>query len=92
MSSAIVIMLLSSRVAASLGRTLREKVFKKVLKFTRKEFMDFSTASLITRTTNDIQQIQVLIAMAFRVIVYAPIMGVGGFIKVLTNSFPILKP
>ena len=86
MSAAITIMFLSSRVAASLGRTLREKVFKKVLKFTRKEFMDFSTASLITRTTNDIQQIQMLIAMAFRVIVYAPIMGVGGFLKVLANS------
>lgn len=86
MSSAIIIMLLSSRVAASLGRTLRDKVFRKVLKFTRKEFMDFSTASLITRTTNDIQQIQMLIAMAFRVIIYAPIMGVGGFLKVLANS------
>lgn len=86
MTSAIIIMFLSSRVAATLGRTLRDKVFKKVLKFTRKEFMDFSTASLITRTTNDIQQIQMLIAMAFRVIVYAPIMGVGGFLKVMANS------
>ena len=86
MSSAVMIMFLSSRVAAALGRTLREKVFKKVLKFTRKEFMDFSTASLITRTTNDIQQIQMLIAMGFRVIVYAPIMGIGGFLKVLAHS------
>ena len=86
MLCAITIMFLSSRVAALLGKTLREKVFRKVLKFTRKEFMEFSTASLITRTTNDIQQIQMLIAMAFRVIVYAPIMGVGGFLKVLANS------
>ena len=86
MSAAIVIMFLSSRVAASLGRTLRDKLFKKVLTFTRKEFMDFSTASLITRNTNDVQQIQMLTAMAFRVIVYAPIMGVGGFLKVLANS------
>ena len=86
MTSAVVIMFLSARVAASLGRTLRDKVFRKVLKFTRKEFMDFSTASLITRTTNDIQQIQMLIAMGFRVIVYAPIMGVGGFLKVMANS------
>ena len=86
MSSAIIIMFLSSRVASQLGRTLREKVFKKVLTFTRKEFMDFSTASLITRNTNDIQQIQMLIAMGFRIIVYAPIMGVGGFLKVLANS------
>ena len=86
MSCAVVIMLLSARTAAYLGRTLREKVFKKVLKFTRKEFNEFSTASLITRNTNDIQQIQMLIAMIFRTVVYAPIMGIGGFIKVLTNS------
>ena len=86
MTTAIIIMFLSSRVAASLGKTLRDKIFKKVLKFTKKEFTEFSTASLITRTTNDIQQIQMLIASAFRVIVYAPIMGIGGFLKVLANS------
>jgi len=86
MACAVAIMFLSSRVAANLGKTLREKVFKKVLQFTRKEFMDFSTASLITRTTNDVQQIQMLITMLFRTIVYAPIMGIGAFIRVLTNS------
>ena len=86
MACAVAIMFLSSRVAANLGRILREKVFKKVLQFTRKEFMDFSTASLITRTTNDVQQIQMLITMLFRTIVYAPIMGIGAFIRVLTNS------
>ena len=86
MSCAVAIMFLSSRVAANLGKTLREKVFKKVLKFTRKEFMEFSTASLITRTTNDVQQIQMLITMLFRTVVYAPIMGIGAFIRVLTNS------
>lgn len=86
MTAAVVIMLLSSRVAAYLGRTLRDKVFKKVLQFTRKEFSEFSTASLITRSTNDIQQIQMLITMLFRVVVYAPIMGIGGFIRVLVNS------
>ena len=86
MACAVVIMFLSSRVAANLGKTLREKVFKKVLKFTRKEFMEFSTASLITRTTNDVQQIQMLITMLFRTVVYAPIMGIGAFIRVLTNS------
>ena len=86
MSCAVGIMFLSSRVAANLGRTLREKVFKKVLSFTRKEFMEFSTASLITRTTNDVQQIQMLITMLFRTVVYAPIMGIGAFIRVLTNS------
>ena len=86
MVSAISIMLLSARVAAKLGKTLREKVFKKVLKFSTGELNKFSTASLITRSTNDIQQIQMLIAILFRVVVYAPIIGVGGFIKVLTTS------
>ena len=86
MISAILIMLLSSRVAAKLGRTLRDKVFKKVIHFSTKELTEFSTASLITRSTNDIQQIQQLITMLFRVVVYAPIIGIGGFVKVLTNS------
>lgn len=86
MLSAITIMLLSSRVAAKLGKTLREKVFKKVLSFSTGELNKFSTASLITRSTNDIQQIQQLIAILFRVVVYAPIIGIGGFVKVLTTS------
>lgn len=86
MASAITIMLLSARVAAKLGNTLRDKVFKKVLSFSTKEFNEFSTASLITRSTNDIQQIQMLITMLFRIVVYAPIIGIGGFIRVLTNS------
>lgn len=86
MACAISIMLLSSRVAAKLGKTVREKVFKKVLKFSTKEFREFSTASLITRSTSDIQQIQMMITMMFRVVVYAPIIGFGGFIRVLSNS------
>ena len=86
MISAILIMLLSSRVAAKLGKTLRDKVFKKVIHFSNKELSEFSTASLITRSTNDIQQIQQLITMLFRVVVYAPIIGIGGFVKVLTTS------
>ena len=86
MLSAVTIMLLSSRVAAKLGKTLRDKVFKKVIGYSSKELRGFSTASLITRSTNDIQQIQQLITMLFRVVVYAPIIGIGGFIKVLTNS------
>ena len=86
MASAITIMLLSARVAAKLGKTLREKVFKKVLSFSTGELNRFSTASLITRSTNDIQQIQQLIAILFRVVVYAPIIGIGGFMKVLTTS------
>ena len=86
MIAAIIIMYLSSKVAAKLGQNLRNKVFKKVLGFSIEEFKAFSTASLITRSTNDIQQIQNLIAMLFRVVVYAPIVGIGGFIRVLNNS------
>ncbi len=86
MIAAIIIMYLSSRVAAKLGQNLRNKVFKKVLGFSIEEFKAFSTASLITRSTNDIQQIQNLIAMLFRVVVYAPIVGIGGFIRGLNNS------
>ena len=84
--SAILIILLSAKVAARLGSTLREKVFSKVLTFSRKELNEFSTASLITRTTNDIQQLQFVIPTMFRSVVYAPLMGGFGFIKVLTHS------
>ena len=84
--AAILVMLLSSRVGAKLGKTLREKVFSKVLKFSHEEMNKFSTASLITRSTNDVQQIQQFVSMSFRVVVYAPIIGIGGFIKVLTNT------
>ena len=86
MTAAISIMLLSSRVAAKLAQTLREKIFKKVLSFSTSEFKQFSTASLITRSTNDIQQIQMLLTMLFRVVIYAPIIGIGGFFMVLANS------
>ena len=86
MISAVTIMFLSSRVAAKLGKTLRENVFKKVLSFSNAELNQFSTASLITRSTNDVQQIQMLITLLFRVVVYAPIIGIGGFVKVLTST------
>ena len=86
MTSGITIMMLSARVGARLARTLREQVFSKVLKFSNKELREFGTASLITRSTNDVQQIQQLMAMLFRTIVYAPIIGIGGTIKVLTES------
>ena len=82
MISAVSIMLLSAQVSAKLGKTLREKVFSKVLTFSRAELNEFSTASLITRSTNDIQQIQQLMGMLFRVLVYAPIIAIGGLIKV----------
>lgn len=87
MVSAIFIMLLSARVGAKLAKTLREKVFKKVLSFSNKEFSEYSTASLITRSTNDIQQIQGLVGgMLFRTVIYAPIIGIGGFLRVLSQS------
>lgn len=86
MVSAISIMFLSSRVAARLGKTLREKVFRKVLSFSNQEFNEFSAASLITRSTNDIQQIQQLLSILFRVVVYAPIIAIGGLITVVSTS------
>ncbi|KAI3349858.1 ABC transporter ATP-binding protein [Clostridium botulinum] len=87
MIATILVTLIASRVAATFSRDLRSSVFKKVVGFTNKEFDDFSTASLITRCTNDIQQIQILTVMVLRFVLYAPILGIGGFIKVLnTNS------
>ncbi|WP_315079073.1 ABC transporter ATP-binding protein [uncultured Clostridium sp.] len=87
MVATILVTLLASRVAAIFGRNVRSTVFKKVVGFTNKEFDDFSTASLITRCTNDIQQIQMLTVMVLRFVLYAPILGIGAFIKVLnTNS------
>ena len=86
MASGITIMMLSSRVGAKMAKTLREKIFNKVLQFSTKELREFSTASLITRSTNDVQQIQQLLAMLFRTVVYAPIIGIGGVIKVIHQS------
>ena len=82
----ISIMLFSSRVAAQFGKRVRENVFNKVSQFSIAEFRKFSTASLITRSTNDIQQLQQLITMMFRVLVYAPIMAIGGIILVSTTN------
>ncbi len=86
MTCGITIMMLSSRVGAKMSKTLRDKVFDKVLRFSNKELREFSTASLITRSTNDIQQIQQLLSMLFRTVVYAPIIGIGGIIKVMNQS------
>jgi len=86
MIAAVLVMLLSSKVAAKLGVMLRDKVFRKVLSFSNKELSEFSTASLITRNTNDISQIQQLMTMLFRVVVYAPIIGIGGVIRVMTTT------
>ncbi len=77
---------LSTRIATNFSRDLRSKVTNKVMSFSTKEFEDFSTASLITRTTNDIQQVQMLTVMCLRMIIYAPIMGIGAFMKVSGSS------
>jgi ATP-binding cassette subfamily B multidrug efflux pump len=76
----------AAMVAASVSMDLRSDVFKKVQNFSNAEFDKFSTASLITRTTNDITQIQTLLVLAIRLLFYAPILGIGGIIKVLTKS------
>ncbi|MGL4362035.1 MAG: ABC transporter ATP-binding protein [Cellulosilyticaceae bacterium] len=83
MVATVIVGFLGARVAATLGRDVRGKVFKKVVSFSNTEMDKFSTASLITRSTNDIQQVQMLMVMLLRVVFYAPILGVGGFIKVL---------
>lgn len=77
---------LSCRVAASLGRDLRNQVYRKVISFSNGEMDKFSTASLITRSTNDIQQVQMLFMMIFRIVLYAPIIGVGSVLKVLRTE------
>ncbi|MEG2017974.1 MAG: ABC transporter ATP-binding protein [Clostridium sp.] len=86
MVATISVSFLGARVAASLGRRLRQQVFTKVISFSNNELDKFSTASLITRSTNDIQQIQNLMVMLLRVVFYAPILGVGGVIKVLNTE------
>ena len=73
---------LASKVGASIGRDLRGKIYKKVMGFSNAEMNRFSTASLITRSTNDIQQIQMVTAVMLRLLLYAPIIGIGGIIKV----------
>ena len=82
----ILIGFFASRVGAGIGRDLREKVFRKVVSFSNAEMDKFSTASLITRSTNDIQQIQMVAVLLLRMVAYAPIVGVGGVIKVMETG------
>ena len=82
MIAAILVTFLSCRLAALLGRELRNEIFGKVISFSSSEMNHFSTASLITRSTNDIQQIQLMTTMLFRIVLYAPILGIGGVIRV----------
>ena len=86
MMAAVCVVFLSARVAASLGHDLRGMVYNKVIGFSSREYHKFSTASLITRCTNDIQQIQQVMSMMFRIVLYAPILGIGGVLKVLKTD------
>ena len=79
---AVVVNLIASRVSSQVGRDLRQDVFGKVLSFSHTEMDGFSTASLITRSTNDVQQVQMVVVMLLRMVLYAPIIGIGGILKV----------
>ena len=86
MLASILVGLMASKVAAGIGQGLRRDVFQKVVGFSNAEFDKFSTASLITRSTNDIQQIQLLMVMLLRMVLYAPIMAAGGVWKVFNTN------
>ncbi|HSQ90434.1 ABC transporter permease, partial [Romboutsia sp.] len=86
MVATVTVSFLAARVAAGMGKNMRKDVFGKVVGFSSIEFDKFSTASLITRSTNDIQQIQMLMVMLVRMVFYAPILGIGGVIKVLDTD------
>ena len=86
MVAAVLVTFSSARVAAVVAHDLRNDVYRKVIGFNSHEFNQFSTASLITRSTNDIQQIQMLLAMGFRLVLYSPILGIGGVLKVVKTD------
>lgn len=86
MVASVVVTLFASRIAAKMGKDLRSRVFQKVVSFSNKEMDQFSTASLITRSTNDIQQVQMLMVMLLRIVIYSPILAIGGIIKVLNTN------
>ena len=86
MAASVMVGFLASRVGAATGRDLRNKVFHKVVGFSNNEFDHFSTASLITRSTNDIQQIQLIIVMLLRIVLYAPILAIGGVVQVFQTN------
>ena len=85
-AATVIVGLIASRIGAGIGRDLRSSVYGRVMKFSNAEMDKFSTASLITRTTNDIQQIQMVIVMMLRMILYAPILGIGGIVKVFNTG------
>ncbi len=82
----ILVGFLSSRIAASTSKALRSQVFHQVLNFSKAEYKEFGVASLITRSTNDIQQVQMLLVMFLRIAIYAPIIGIGGVLKALRTN------
>lgn len=84
--AAVLVGFLSARVSATLGRDLRSRVFHKVVHFSQSDMEKFSTASLITRSTNDIQQVQMVMVMLLRTLIFAPIMGVGGVLRALQTN------
>lgn len=86
MGTTIFVGLIGARLSAKLGRKVRGEVFKKVVSFSKTEIKGFGTSSLITRTTNDVQQVQMVLVMLLRVVFYAPIIGVGGVIKSLNAN------
>lgn len=82
----ILIVFIGSRMAARLAKTLRHKVFTKVVGFSKNEIKTFGQSSLITRTTNDVQQVQMVIVFLLRVVFYAPIIGIGGVMKAMSTN------
>ena len=86
MTAAVIVGFLGSKVAAKISRDLRGKVFGKVLEFSNEEMERFSTASLITRSTNDIQQVQMFTMLLLKMVLYAPILGIGGLYKVFQTN------
>ena len=86
MAATICVSYVAARVGAGVGRDLRKKVFSRVMQFSNAEMDQFSTASLITRSTNDIQQVQMVTAIFLRMLLYAPILGIGGILKVVNTG------
>lgn len=86
MAASVLVGFIASRVGAAAGRDLRGRVFKKVVGYSSNEFDHFSTASLITRSTNDIQQVQFIIVMLLRIVLYAPILAIGGIVQVFQTN------
>lgn len=82
----IIVGFIAAQLGSLFGMNVREKIFCKVISFSNSEMDKFSTASLITRSTNDIQQVQMVIVMILRMVLYAPIMGIGGIIKVINTG------